>query len=58
MKAEFGRDIVGKLKRTKDVWMDDATLKDVSGTATCSLVQHIVVFTGSVFSSPDSSLSL
>ena len=34
MKAEFGRDIVGKLKRTKDVWMDDATLKDVSGTAT------------------------
>ena len=34
MKAEFGRDIVGKLKRTKDVWMDDATLKDISGTAT------------------------
>ena len=34
MKAEFGRDIVGKLKRSKDVWMDDATLKDVSGTAT------------------------
>jgi hypothetical protein len=34
MKAEFGRDIVGKLKRTSDVWMDDATLKDVSGTAT------------------------
>jgi len=34
MKAEFGRDIVGKLRRTKDVWMDDATLKDVSGTAT------------------------
>tara|TARA_B100000459_G_scaffold63120_1_gene34481 strand:- start:31343 stop:32584 length:1242 start_codon:yes stop_codon:yes gene_type:complete len=34
MKAEFGRDIVGKLKRSRDVWMDDATLKDVSGTAT------------------------
>ena len=34
MKAEFGRDIVGKLKKSNDVWMDDATLKDVSGTAT------------------------
>ena len=34
MKAEFGRDIVGKLKKSDDVWMDDATLKDVSGTAT------------------------
>ena len=34
MKAEFGRDIVGKLRKSKDVWMDDATLKDVSGTAT------------------------
>ena len=34
MKAEFGRDIVGKLKKSSDVWMDDATLKDVSGTAT------------------------
>jgi len=34
MKAEFGRDIVSKLKKDRDVWMDDATLKDVSGTAT------------------------
>jgi len=34
MKAEFGRDIVSKLKKDRDVWQDDATLKDVSGTAT------------------------
>ena len=34
MKAEFGRDIVPKLKQTKNVWMQDATLRDLSGTAT------------------------
>jgi len=34
MKAEFGRDIVPKLRKTKDVWMQDATLPDLSGTAT------------------------
>ncbi len=34
MRAEFGREIVPKLKRTKDVWMVDATLPDLSGTAT------------------------
>ena len=34
MKAEFGRDIVPKLKKTKSVWMVDATLRDLSGTAT------------------------
>ena len=34
MKAEFGKEIVPKLKKTKDVWMVDATLPDLSGTAT------------------------
>ena len=34
MRAEFGRDIVPKLKKSKDVWMQDATLPDLSGTAT------------------------
>ena len=34
MKAEFGREIVPKLKQTKNVWMQDATLRDLSGTAT------------------------
>ncbi len=34
MKAEFGKDIVSKLKPNKNVWMQDATLKDLSGTAT------------------------
>ena len=34
MRAEFGRPIVSKLKPSKDVWMVDATLPDLSGTAT------------------------
>jgi len=34
MRAEFGREIVPKLKKSKDVWMQDATLPDLSGTAT------------------------
>ena len=34
MKAEFGKEIVSKLKSSKDVWMQDATLDDLSGTAT------------------------
>ena len=34
MRAEFGREIVSKLKSSKDVWMQDATLDDLSGTAT------------------------
>ena len=34
MKAEFGKDIVGKIRKTSRVWQDDATLKDLSGTAT------------------------
>ena len=34
MKASFGQSIVPKLKSVPSVWMDDATYKDVSGTAT------------------------
>jgi len=34
MSAEFGREIVSKLRSSKDVWMQDATLDDLSGTAT------------------------
>ena len=34
MRAEFGKEIVNKLKPSKDVWMQDATLDDLSGTAT------------------------
>jgi len=34
MTASFGQDIVSKLKPSKDVWMQDATLRDLSGTAT------------------------
>ena len=33
MKASFGADI-SKLNKTSSVWLDDATYKDVSGTAT------------------------
>ena len=34
MQAEFGREIVPKLKSSSNVWMQDATLPDLSGTAT------------------------
>lgn len=34
MRAEFGKEIVNKLKPSNDVWMQDATLDDLSGTAT------------------------
>ena len=34
MTASFGRDIVTKIKQSKNVWMQDATMKDLSGTAT------------------------
>jgi hypothetical protein len=34
MKAKFGTRIVPKLKKSSKVWMDDATYRDVSGTAT------------------------
>jgi hypothetical protein len=34
MRAEFGKDITSKLKSSTNVWQVDATLKDLSGTAT------------------------
>ena len=34
MNAEFGKDIVPKLRKSSKVWMVDATLRDLSGTAT------------------------
>ena len=34
MQAEFGREIVPKLRKSKSVWMVDATMPDLSGTAT------------------------
>jgi hypothetical protein len=34
MKAKFGTPIVPKLRKSSKVWMDDATYRDVSGTAT------------------------
>lgn len=36
MRAEFGREIVPKLKQSSNVWMVDATLPDLSGSATLS----------------------
>jgi len=36
MRAEFGGNISGKLKQSSKVWMQDATLDDLSGTATLS----------------------
>lgn len=34
MKASFGKSIVSKMNTVSSVWMDDATFKDVSGSAT------------------------
>jgi hypothetical protein len=34
MKASFGKNIKSKLKASKNVWFDDATYRDVTGTAT------------------------
>ena len=34
MKSSFGKSIVNKMKSVDSVWMDDATYKDLSGTAT------------------------
>ena len=43
MKAEFGRDIVNKLKSSPNVWMQDATLPDLSGTATLTKKETLEV---------------
>ena len=43
MKASFGTPITSKLKKTKAVWMDDATYKDYSGVATFTKAETKVV---------------
>ena len=43
MKAEFGKDIVSKIKSSPKVWMQDATLKDLSGTATLTQKDSLLV---------------
>ena len=39
LQASFGKTIVDKMKQTPSVWMDDATYKDVSGTANFTVGQ-------------------
>lgn len=34
MKSSFGGNIVGRMKKPKTIWQDDATFKDISGTVT------------------------
>ena len=43
MRAEFGGDIVGKLKKTKKVWMVNADLEDKSGKATFTQKENLQV---------------
>ena len=39
MRASFGKGIVEKLSKVSTIWMDDATYKDVSGTATLTAAE-------------------
>ena len=43
MRAEFGKDITSKLKSSASVWQVDATLKDLSGTATLTAADSLAV---------------
>lgn len=43
MSASFGQDIVSKLRPSKDVWMQDATLKDLSGKATLTANETLLL---------------
>ena len=43
MSAEFGKEIVPKLKKSSKVWMVDATLRDLSGTATLTADDNKVI---------------
>lgn len=43
MKAEFGKEIVSKLKSSSNVWMQDATLRDLSGTATLTSKDSLAI---------------
>lgn len=53
LKASFGKDIVSKFSQPSSVWMDDATYKDVSGSATMTMeetkeVRNILSKAGSI----------
>jgi len=61
MKASFGKDIVNKLKNVPSVWQDDATYRDVSGTATfdaaeTARVTAVLSEAGKIFRTIDASL--
>ena len=43
MSAEFGKEIEPKLKPSKNVWMVDATLPDLSGTATLTAKETLLL---------------
>ena len=43
MRDEFGKDITSKLKSSPNVWQVDATLKDLSGTATLTQKDSLLV---------------
>ncbi len=45
MKAKFGKNIKGKLTPSRNVWFDDATYRDVSGTATMTAEETAQVTT-------------
>lgn len=56
MKASFGKNIKSKLKPSKNVWFDDATYRDMSGTATMTAqetaeVTNILSKAGTLFQS-------
>ena len=44
MDAQFGADISG-LKKTNDVWVDDATIKNISGTVTLNKQEELEIRT-------------
>ena len=61
MTASFGKGIVDKLKQVPGIWMDDATYKDYSGTATFTAsetkeITSILSQAGKLFSSIDANL--
>ena len=61
MTASFGKGIVDKMKQVPGIWMDDATYKDYSGTATFTAsetkeITSILSKAGTLFNSLDSKL--
>lgn len=61
MTASFGKGIVDKMKQVPGVWMDDATYKDLSGTATFTAsetkqITSILSKAGTLFQSLDTKL--